>query len=252
MKKYLEEKLKKKLLKRIIKSRKNKTMRIQKMYVLNKWKKFVQKSKHDEFKAKIFTQNVTHVSSRLDRIKLKYYINKWRRHVPSGKRVLDIQQGASLLQKFALKNIIKEPLNAFKEKVEAKDQHNKLASLFVIKRRKIRDNLRSCLNKWKQNTIKINDKKEKNDIYSSLLRNLLKNIEKRILYKRFSQWRQRPKIDINEEMYKVRNFTEVLTKIYKSNIRSEKYDFFDKLETTRAKRAVVKTTKIYIYNMMTK
>ena len=243
MKKYLEEKLKKKLLKRIIKSRKNKTMRIQKMYVLNKWKKFVQKSKHDEFKAKIFTQNVTHVSSRLDRIKLKYYINKWRRHVPSGKRVLDIQQGASLLQKFALKNIIKEPLNAFKEKVEAKDQHNKLASLFVIKRRKIRDNLRSCLNKWKQNTIKINDKKEKNDIYSSLLRNLLKNIEKRILYKRFSQWRQRPKIDINEEMSKVRNFTEVLTKIYKSNIRSEKYDFFDKLETTRAKRAVVKTTK---------
>ena len=38
-----------------------------------------------------------------------------------------------------------------------------------------------------------------------MLYNLLKDIEKRILYKRFAQWRQRPKIDINNEMSKVRN-----------------------------------------------
>ena len=76
-----------------------------------------------------------------------------------------------------------------------------------------------------------------------MLYNLLKNIEKRILYKRFAQWRQRPKIDINNEMSKVRNLADVLTKIYKNNIRSEKYDFLDKLETTRAERAIIKSAK---------
>ena len=76
-----------------------------------------------------------------------------------------------------------------------------------------------------------------------MLCNLLKNIEKRILYKRFAQWRQRPKIDINNEMSKVRNLADVLTKIYKNNIRSEKYDFLDKLETTRAERAIIKSAK---------
>ena len=243
MKKYLQDILKKKLMKKIIKTRKTKKIYIEKINILKKWKKFVQKSKQTDFKAKIFTQNVTHVSSRLDRIKLKYYLDKWRRHVPSGKRVLDIQQGADLLQKFTLKNAFKLPLNAFKEKINEKDTHNKMASLFVIKRRKIRDKLRTCLNKWKENTIKIDDKNQRNDIYSTLLKNLLNNIEKRILYKRFTQWRQRPKIDINSEMSKVRNFTDVLTKIYKNNIRPEKYDFIDKLETTRAERAINKTTK---------
>ena len=159
----------------------------------------MQKSKKTEFKAKIFTNNVIHVSSRLDRIKLKYYLDKWRRHVPTGKRILDIQQGTNLLQKFALKNAFNLPLNAFKEKIEEKDTHNKMASLFVIKRRKIRDKLRTYLNKWKENTIKIDNKNKRNDIYSTLLNNLLKNIEKRILYKRFTQWRQRPKVDINYE-----------------------------------------------------
>jgi len=243
MKKYLQDILRKKLLKKLVKTRKTKNIRIEKTQILNQWKKFVQKSKKTEFKAKIFTNNVIHVSSRLDRIKLKYYLDKWRRHVPSGKRVLDIQQGANLLQKFTLKNAFKLPLDAFKEKINEKDTHNKMASLFVIKRRKIRDKLRTYLNKWKENTIKIDNKNERNNIYSTLLSNLIKNIEKRILYKRFTQWRQRPKIDINYEMSKVRNLSDVLTKIYKSNIRSDKYDFLDKLETTRAKRAIVKSTK---------
>ena len=44
-------------------------------------------------------------------------------------------------------------------------------------------------------------------------------------------------------MNKVYNFTQVLTKIYKNNIRTDKYDFFDKLETTRAERAIAKSTK---------
>ena len=59
------------------------------------------------------------------------------RHVPSGKRVLGIQQGANLLQKFALKNAFICLLDDFKEKINEKDIHNKMASL------------RSCLNIWR-------------------------------------------------------------------------------------------------------
>ena len=110
---------------------------------LNKWKDAVHKARYNELKANIFVQNVTHVDSRMDRIKMKYYLDKWRRHVPSGKRILDIQEGANLLQKFALKTIIKEPLKAMTEKCEEKNLHNRMASLFVIKRRKIRDRLRA-------------------------------------------------------------------------------------------------------------
>ena len=44
-------------------------------------------------------------------------------------------------------------------------------------------------------------------------------------------------------MSKVHNFADVLTKIYKNNIRSEKYDFLDKLEITRTERAIIKSAK---------
>ena len=243
MKKYLQDILKKKLMKKIINNSTSKLLVMKMKNVLHKWKDAVQKAKYSDLKANTFIQNITHVDSRMDRIKLKYYLDKWRRHVPSGKRVLDIQQGANLLQKFTLRNAIKLPLKALTKKVEEKDEHNKMATLFVIKRRKIREKLRTYINKWQEKTIKIYNKKERNTIYHTLLKNLLKNIEKRILYKRFNQWRQRPKIDIKNEMGKVRNFADVLTKIFKNNIRSEKYDFLDKLETTRADRAILKSTK---------
>ena len=68
--------------------------------ILNKWKDIAFKEKYSDLKANTFVQKITHADSRMERIKLKYYLNKWRRHVPIGKRVLDIQKGANLLQKF--------------------------------------------------------------------------------------------------------------------------------------------------------
>ena len=243
MKKYLQDILKKKLMKKIINNNTSKLITMKMKNILQKWKDAVHKAKFSDLKANHFVQNITHVDSRMDRIKLKYYLDKWRRHVPSGKRVLDMQEGANLLQKFTLRNAFIDPLKAFSEKCKKKDEHNKMAALFVIKRRKIRESLRACLNKWQQNTIKIDNKTRRNNIYNTLLKNLLKNIEKRILYKRFNQWRQRPKIDINNEMSKVRDFTNILSNIFKNNIRPQKYDFLDKLETTRADRAILKSTK---------
>ena len=243
MKKYLQDMLKRKLMKKIINNSTSKLITMKMKNILNKWKDAVHKAKFSELKANIFVQNITHVDSRMDRIKLKYYLDKWRRHVPSGKRVLDIQEGANLLQKFTLRNAFIDPLKALKEKCEQKDEHNKMATLFVIKRRKIRERLRTVINKWQEKTIKIKNKTRTNTVYNTLLKNLVKNIEKRILYKRFNQWRQRPKININDEMSKVKNITDVLSNIFKNNVRSEKYDFLDKLETTRADRAIQKTSK---------
>ena len=246
MKKYLNTVLKKKLLQKIINNYTYKSLRLQKENAINKWKKAVAKIKFMNLKAKIFVQNITHVDSILDRVKLRYYINKWRRHVPSGKRVLDLQDGSNLLKKFALKNAYMDALNAFKEKCEAKNTRNKLVTIFVIKRRKIRENLRKYLNKWNKKTIKVYNKKRKNVIYHTLLKNVILNIEKRILYKKFNKWRQRPKIDIYYEFSKLRDFNDILSKFLKNNIRPEKYDFFDKLDTTRANRALTKSAnKIY-------
>ena len=243
MKKYIQELLKKKLMKKIINNSTSRLFVMKMKNALHKWKDAVHKAKYSDLKATTFVQNITHVDSRMDRIKLKYYLDKWRRHVPSGKRVLDIQQGANLLQKFTLKNAFIDPLNALKEKCVEKDEHNKMATLFVIKRRKIREKLRTYINKWQEKTIKIYNKKERNIVYNTLLKNLVKNIEKRILYKRFNQWRQRPKININKEMGKVKHFTDILSNIFKNSVRPEKYDFLDKLETTRADRAIQKSTK---------
>ena len=243
IKDYLKDILKRKLMKKIINNSASKLITMKMKNILNKWKDTAFKEKYSELKANTFVQKITHADSRMERIKLKYYLNKWRRHVPSGKRILDIQEGANLLQKFTLRNAFIDPLKALTEKCEQKDEHNKIATLFVIKRRKIRESLRTCINRWQQKTIRIDNKKKRNTIYNTLLKNLLKNIEKRILYKRFNQWRQRPKIDINNEMSKVKNFTDILSNIFKNNIRSEKYDFLDKLETTRADRAILKSTK---------
>ena len=243
MKKYLQEVLKKKLMKTIINNSTSKLIVLKMKNILNKWKDVLRKLRYKDLKVKIFYQIVTHLDSRMDRIKLNYYLNKWRRHVPSGKRVLDIQEGSDLFKKFAIRNSFIDILNALKEKCEKRNEHKKIATIFVIKRRKIREKLRTYINKWNKKTIKVINKKKRNNIYNTLLKNVILNIEKRILYKKFNQWRQRPKIDKNKEFSKVRDFTDILSKFFKSNIRPEKYDFFDKLEISRAPIVLLKSAK---------
>ena len=248
IKKHLKEKLKKQLLTKIVKNNGSKSLYMKMKNILNQWKFINRKLNHKDLKVKIFLQIVGHLDSRFDRMKLKYYLYKWRRHVPIGKRILDIQEGTNLLNHFTLRRALLHPLSALTKKVEDKDEHNKLATLFVIKRRKIRDKLRDYFNKWNENTIKIHHKDRRNDIYNTLLKNLLKSIERRILYKRFNQWRRRPKIDIYYEFHKIREFTDTLNKILKSRVRPEKYDFFDKLDMTRADRALIHAGKVLYKN----
>ena len=69
------------------------------------------------------------------------------------------------------------------------------------------------------NTIRLNDKDKRNEIFDTLIKNLIISKDRRILYKRFNQWRQRPKVDIHGEMSKINNFEIILTKILKNSLQ---------------------------------
>ena len=105
-----------------------------------------------------------------------------------------------------------------------------------MKRRNLKDNLRDYFNRWKNNTIRLNDKDKRNKIFTTLVKNLINSKDRRILYKRFNQWRQRPKVDTHGEMSKIKNFEIILSKIYKNHLQPEKEELFDKFIKTRADR----------------
>ena len=165
----------------------------------------------------------------LDKIKLKKYFDRWRRHVPQGKKILDINEGAEILKRFALRNTFIDPLNALSEKIDNQNQKEQSLKLLIMKRRNLKDNLRDYFNRWKNNTIRLNEKDYRNEIFATLAKNLINSKDRRILYKRFNQWRQRPKIDVHGEMAKITNLEKLLKKIFQNNLIDEKKIFLDKL-----------------------
>ena len=113
IKNYLKELLRQKILKKIIENKRRDNLNILLRHYLHKWKDSASKGKFKDFKMDIFSKNVTRVHSRMDKIKLKYYFDKWRKQIPQGKKILDINNGAELLKRFALRNTFIDPLNAF-------------------------------------------------------------------------------------------------------------------------------------------
>ena len=235
---YLVELLKKKKLTKIVNSTQRNDLNIKLRHYLHKWKDTINKGKLKDFRNDIFAKNVTRVYSRMDKIKLKKYFDKWRRHVPKGKRILDINEGAEILKRFTLRTTFKDPLNAMAEKCDEEKQRETSLRILIMKRRNLKDNLRDYFNRWKNNTIRLDDKDYRNNIFATLIKNLINNKERRILYKRFNQWRQRPKVDVHEEMSKVTTFEKTITEILKNNINPEKQRFINNLRKTRADRAI--------------
>ena len=238
IKNYLQELLRKKILIKILKNAQRNNLYIKLRYYLNKWKDAINKGKLKDFKTDIFAKNVTRVYSRMDKIKLKKYFDRWRRQVPKGKRILDINEGAEILKRFTLRTTFMDPLNAMAEKIDNENQKEQSLKILIMKRRNLKDNLRDYFNRWKNNTIRLNDKDYRNEIFATLVKNLINNKDRRILYKRFNQWRQRPKVDIHDEMSKIKNFEIIIKKVIKNNLIPEKEDFLDKLSKTRADRAL--------------
>ena len=238
IKNYLQELLRKKILTKIITNTQRNNLYIKLRYYLNKWKDAINKGKLQDFKTDVFAKNVNRVHSRMDKIKLKKYFDRWRNQVPKGKKILDINLGAEILKRFALRTTFMDPLNAMAEKCDNENQREQSLKLLIMKRRNLKDNLRDYFNRWKNNTIRLNDKDYRNEIFATLVKNLINSKDRRILYKRFNQWRQRPKVDIHGEMSKIANFEMILTKIIKNNLEPEKEEFLDKLSKTRADRAL--------------
>jgi hypothetical protein len=78
----------------------------------------------------------------------------------------------------------------------------------------------------------------KNEIFAALFKNIMNHNERRILYKRFNQWRQRPKVDIHGEMAKFTNLEKIFKSVVTTTLIEDKKTFFDKLGKTRAPRAL--------------
>ena len=235
---YLQELLRKKILTKIVNHTQNNNMNIKVRYYLHKWKDAINKGKLKDFKKDVFAKNVTRVYSRMDKIKLKKYFDKWRRHVPKGKRILDINEGAQILQRFTWRTTFRDPLNAMAQKCDEENQRETSLKLLIMKRRNLKDNLRDYFNRWKNNTIRLDDKDYRNSIFAALIKNLMSSMERRILYKRFNQWRQRPKVDVHGEMSKITKFEKIVTEILKNNVIPEKSEFFDRVRKTRVDRVI--------------
>ena len=238
IKNYLQELLRRKLLSKIVINTQKNSLNIKTRYYFNKWKDAINRGKLKDLKNDVFAKNVTRVHSRMDKIKLKKYFDRWRRQVPRGKRILDINKGAEILKRFTWRTTFMDPLNAFAEKCDNENQRETSLKLLIMKRRNLKDNLRDYFNRWKNNTIRLNDKDYRNEIFATLIKNLINNKDKRILYKRFNQWRQRPKVDVHGEMSNIRNFEIIIKKIFQNNLRPEKEMFLDTLSKTRADRAL--------------
>ena len=248
---YLKDLLKQKMLYKIVNNIRKKCLEIILRNTLHKWSLAANKKKLDEFKADTFIKATKHIDSRLDKIKLKLYLDKWRNHIPKYKKLTDINKGVDLLNKFAKLKTYKDPLVAYLNKFDQINKKESLTKMMNIKRRKLKDLLRRTFILWKNKSIRLDDKDKRNDIYNTLLKNIIKNIEKRILQKKFNQWRQRPKIDINGEFRKLTSFNDKLYNVYRKHFLADYKTILDRLEKARAEHALRKAGKS-IYNIYKK
>ena len=159
---YLKDLLKQKILIKIIKKICKKCLQLKLKNYLNDWRIAAAKKKLDDFKKEVFLNLITHMDSRLKKIKMKYYLDKWKKHIPQTKKIFQIKDGGDILHNFILKNTLKDPLNAFAEKLGANNIQDKLLKLLLLKKRYLKDKLRQYFDKWRNNNEKLNDKDKNN------------------------------------------------------------------------------------------
>ena len=230
---YLKDLLKQKLLIKIIKKICKKCLQLKIKNYISNWRIAATKKKLDDFKKQVFLKIINHMDSRLDKIKIKYYLDKWRKNIPSSKTIFDLQEGGNLLKKFALKNTIKDLLDAFSKKCNGNNNQEILLKVLKIKKISLKDKLKNYFDEWKNKTLRLDDKDKRNELYRTILKNIINKINNRILHKRFNQWHIKPISDPKEEMKKVNNFTNKLNGIFRKNFYDTYKSFLDKLDKTR-------------------
>ena len=156
------------------------------------------------------------------------------------KNLLDYLKGTEILQRAVWRNTHKDPLDAMGEKVDLENTKNSLRNLLKIKKLSDKDLLRKYFNIWKNNVLK---KKSKDALYELLARLILinaNNFKKKILAKKFNQWRHKAipepepyvqkEIDSLKKAKDVDDFTNIIKKVMIKNLGPE---FMDKLDKYR-------------------
>ena len=251
---YLKDLLKQKILSKIIKNIRKRCLDLLLINKFNKWRLIVQKQRLEELRNDTFVKALNHVDTRINKNKMKYYLDKWRRQIPQGRRILDINDGAEILKKYILKRTYIDPLNAYMKKVNEVNKKESILKMIIIKRRNLKSELKDAFDKWRNKRVRLDDKDKRNELYKTLLKNIISKIEKRILYKRFNQWRARPKVDVTGEMKKIVEFTKIVKEVYKNYYDDDYKTFLERLEKTRAPHAMDKAGKnlFKIYNNKSK
>ena len=240
---YLKDLLRQKLLLKITKKICHRCLQNKLKYYLNKWRIASSNKKLDDFKNEEFTKLMNHINNRINKNKIKDSFNKLKSLMPKYKNLLKIKNGYNILDKLAKKNNIKYPIQILKEKSDKKNRVDSVNKFMIIKKRNLSANLRQFFNDWKNKKTRLEDKDKRNDLYKHLLKNIINKIQKRILYKRFNQWRKKPPIDINSEMQKINNFVNILKKDINKAYNDDRKTFLDNLNKTRDQHALNNAAK---------
>ena len=241
LKDYLTEIIKQLKLKKMIKKG-GKNLQNDLRNILNKWKKITNKLQLESFKKGVFKNKVERLDSRMDKIKLKKYFDKWKKQVPNNK-LLNYLQGAELLEKFCFRATYEDPLNAIKEKTEYELERDGILRAFGVKERYIKHNWRDYLIRWKDKALKAKNREIHDKLYKTLVETIFKKYRIRVLSKRFHQWRQRPKIDLEALFNKYKLMSKILNKLGRDAIYPAEQEFMKRITKVKAKRALDKASK---------
>ena len=239
LKDFLLEIIKKRKLRKVFK----KTIRYKNHLLkdaLFKWKNKLNLFYMKDLKHDIFGNMYGRVNSRMDKIKMKKYLEKWKKILPKQSKLPDYLQAAELLERFLQRSTYKDPLNAIKENVKLDNENRGIHKIVQLKQRYLNRKLRDNIQKWKTQTFKVGAKDKRDKLYKALLLVIHNKLKNRILQKRFNQWRQRPKINIDDIYNKNKFLVNVLEKISKKLIEPDKKKFIKNLKKTKAPRAYKK------------
>ena len=238
LKDYLSEIIKKLKLKKLLK-KKGRFLQNDLRNGLDRWKRVINKLQLKDFRHGIIKNKVERLDSRMDKIKLKKYFDKWKKQIPNNK-LLNYLQGAEMLERFCLRTAYEDPLSAIKEKTEYELERDGILRAFGVKERYIKHNWRDYLIRWKDKAMKAKNREIHDKLYKTLVETIFKKYRMRVLSKRFHQWRQRPKIDLEALFNKYKLMSKILNKIARDAILPHEEEFMKKITKVKAKRALDK------------
>ena len=129
-------------------------------------------------------------------------------------------------------------INQFKIRLkpEYELERDGILRAFGVKERYIKHNCRDYLIRWKDKAMKAKNREIHDKLYKTLVETIFKKYRMRVLSKRFHQWRQRPKIDLEALFNKYKLMSKILNKIARDAILPHEEEFMKKITKVKAKK----------------